>query len=42
MSLKIILADDHSLYLQGLMLLLKESENFEVLGNANSGKDAIE
>lgn len=39
--MKIILADDHSLYLQGLMLLLKENENFEILGNANSGGDAI-
>ncbi|WP_395053935.1 response regulator [Flavobacterium sp.] len=42
MSIKIILADDHSLYLQGLILILKENENFEILGNANSGCDAIE
>lgn len=41
MPIKIILADDHSLYLQGLILLLKENENFEILGNANSGNDAI-
>jgi two-component system, NarL family, response regulator NreC len=41
MPIKIILADDHSLYLQGLMLLLKENNSFEILGNANSGKDAI-
>ena len=41
MPIKIILADDHSLYLEGLKLLLKENKNFEILGDANSGKDAI-
>ncbi len=39
--INIILADDHSLYLEGLILLLKENKKFEILGNANNGADAI-
>jgi DNA-binding NarL/FixJ family response regulator len=39
--IKIILADDHSLYLEGLMLLIKENPDFLILGNAVNGNDAI-
>ena len=42
MPIKIILADDHPLYLEGLKLLIKENKNFEILGDANNGFNAIE
>ncbi len=32
MSINVILADDHSLYLEGLILLLKSNNNISILG----------
>jgi two-component system, NarL family, response regulator NreC len=40
--IKILLADDHSLYLDGIELLLKKNNSFEILAKANTGKTAIE
>ncbi len=40
--IKLLLADDHSLYIDGLELLLKNTNSFEVLAKANTGKTAIE
>lgn len=42
MKKNILIADDHSLYLEGLILLLSSCSDFNILGSANSGKDAIE
>ena len=41
MAIKILLADDHSLYLEGLMLLLKENKEFTILDNATDGAGAV-
>jgi two-component system, NarL family, response regulator NreC len=41
LQIKILLADDHSLYLEGLLLLLKENKNFSILDSATNGADAI-
>lgn len=39
--IKIIIADDHEIFLEGLISLLKEEDNIEILGTANNGKAVI-
>lgn len=41
-SIKIILADDHKLVRQGLRSLLEAHPNFEVIGEASNGQDALQ
>ena len=36
-----LLADDHSIVLEGLVSMLKESEEFEVVGQARDGVEAV-
>lgn len=42
MRIKIIVADDHQLFREGLVNLLSNSEEIEIIAKAENGKDAIE
>lgn len=42
MNIKIIIADDHQLFREGLINLLTDASNIEIVANAENGKDAIE
>lgn len=39
--IRIILADDHSVMRQGLRLILERQKDFEVVGEASDGRDAV-
>jgi two-component system response regulator NreC len=39
--IRIILADDHAVMRRGLRLVLEQQEEFEVLGEANDGREAV-
>ena len=39
---KILIVDDHQMFIDGLSALLIGQENFQVVAEANSGKDALE
>ncbi len=41
MSLRILLADDHRLFLGGLRALLQQERDFEVVGDAGDGRQAV-
>jgi len=41
MSIKILIADDHKLFREGLINLLAESPEIEVIGEAGNGKEAV-
>lgn len=41
-KIKIAVADDHQLVLDGLKAMLHEVEQFEVVGEANNGKDLVQ
>ncbi len=41
MSVSVLIADDHRLVRQGLRLLLTQ-EGFDVVGEANDGREAVE
>lgn len=38
---KLLLADDHALFREGLRLLLEQSGQFEIVGEANDGQQAV-
>lgn len=40
-KITILIADDHELFRKGLISLLKDEETFQILGEANNGKDLI-
>ena len=40
-KIKVLIADDHGLMRQGLMLLLKEEKDIEVIGDVDSGESAV-
>lgn len=42
MPIRIMLADDHNLFRQGLQRILEKQEGFEVVAEASSGLEAIE
>jgi two-component system nitrate/nitrite response regulator NarL len=42
MALRVLLADDHVLFRRGLASLLNESGEFEVVGEASSGPEAVQ
>ncbi|MGD1090474.1 MAG: response regulator transcription factor [Bryobacteraceae bacterium] len=42
MSIRILLADDHTVMRNGLRLLLERQPNLEVVGEAANGKEAVE
>lgn len=42
MAIKIIIADDHQLFREGLINLLADTPEIEIVANAENGKDAIE
>ena len=39
--IRVLLADDHSIVLEGLVSMLKESDEFEVVGQARDGVEAV-
>ena len=41
-SIKILLADDHNIVLDGLKLILGANENFEVVGEAENGQEVLD
>ncbi|MBN2819080.1 MAG: response regulator transcription factor [Bacteroidales bacterium] len=42
MKIRIVVADDHQLFREGLVNLLESDDAIEVIGEAENGKDAIE
>ncbi len=42
MSIKILIADDHQLFREGLINLLSDAPNIEIVGQAENGKDAVD
>jgi two-component system, NarL family, response regulator NreC len=42
LTIRIVLADDHRLFIQGLVTLIENDPDFEVVGVARNGKEAIE
>ncbi len=42
MTLRIVLADDHKLFMQGLMTLLEGEPEFQVVGTAANGAEVVE
>jgi len=42
MSIRILVADDHTIVLQGLSRFLREQEGMEVVGQAKAGYEALE
>ena len=41
-KVKILLADDHTIFRRGLMQVLAENEGLEILGEATNGNEAVE
>ena len=41
-KIKVIIADNHDIYRDGLLILLSKSENIQVIGEANNGEALIE
>src|SRR5689334_2471990 len=39
---KVIIADDHQMFIDGLKSMLEEIEGIEVVGEARNGKEAVE
>ena len=42
MKIKVLIADDHQLFREGLINLLSESQEINLVGHADNGKDAYE
>lgn len=42
MSIRILIADDHPVFIDGMKAMLKEVSNFEVVGHAENGEKLIE
>ena len=42
MTLRILIADDHVLFRQGLAALLKEQPGWQIVGEAGTGREAVE
>ncbi|HWY09912.1 MAG TPA: response regulator transcription factor [Bacteroidia bacterium] len=42
MSIRILIADDHPVFIDGMKAMLKEVTNFEVVGHAENGEKLIE
>jgi DNA-binding NarL/FixJ family response regulator len=40
--LRLVIADDHEIYLDGLKVMLKKQGDFEVVGEASNGKELID
>jgi len=41
MAARVLVVDDHEIFLQGLVLLLNRDERLEVVGTATNGADAV-
>ncbi len=39
---RVILADDHKLFIEGIAGMLSSTESIEIIGKANTGKDALQ
>lgn len=42
MTIKLVVADDHKIMLEGLSTLISSHDGFEVIGQARNGRDAVE
>ncbi|MBA4535609.1 response regulator transcription factor [Bacillus aquiflavi] len=42
MTIRILIADDHHVVRRGLVFFLKTQENFEIIGEAQNGKEAVQ
>lgn len=42
MKHRVILADDHKLFIEGIAGMLSSTESIEIIGKANTGKDALQ
>jgi DNA-binding NarL/FixJ family response regulator len=42
MTTSVVIADDHPIFRQGLVAVIRQSRNFEVIGEADNGNDALE
>lgn len=42
MNIRILIADDHQLFREGLINLLSDASNIEVIGHAENGREAVE
>lgn len=42
MSTRIVIVDDHGIFRQGLLLLLQQQEDMEVVAEADDGREAVE
>ena len=40
--IKILLADDHQMFTQGMSFILNQEENIEIIGTASNGKEVLE
>jgi two-component system response regulator DegU len=41
-TIRLIIADDHQIFRQGLKLILEDDQNIEIIGEASNGKEAVE
>ncbi|GAA4833074.1 response regulator transcription factor [Algivirga pacifica] len=41
-TIKVLIADDHKMFIQGIRSLLAEEEHIEVVGEAHNGKEALQ
>ena len=39
--IKVLLADDHSIVLEGLQMILSDAKNIKVVGTAKNGEDVL-
>lgn len=39
--IRVVIADDHPVFIQGLLTILKEEKNIEILGQASDGRTAL-
>ena len=40
-SISVLIADDHTIFLEGLRMMLAETNDIEVIGNATTGRQAV-
>src|ERR1051325_2951890 len=41
MSIRVLIVDDHSIFIDGIQALLKDEKNMEVIGEASNGNQAL-
>lgn len=41
-KIRLIVVDDHPIFIEGIFALLRNDERFDIVGFAHNGKDALE